>query len=521
MAVPQKAAELHPSSIFATAKPKDIELWAPTNFAEGDKKIYTIAANHRGDMYHVRGAMTLVPHPLLVYDCPNRPTELTDYLAKPVPANDVFLTTWSWDMLVGSDDPGPDYSKQTFTVHGESMATTIIKDNVKKEADWIKLANGMAIIDKGDKENLQTEFINLCGDLFENPPSASITTILVQYRDTGTQGGIYPELDSSDASIVQIASYIRDASEKSTKPLQLNIELCGNVQPIGDLHSIGEYFRRIDSERWPKNTKRDLEAFFLRVAFEAGYFDMALGFRSGGLDVFTFLRVPSISISARQLVGEKRHGEIAVNKYFKRLNNTKYTAKDNLLGSPWWLFDKEHREPTPEDRGRQSTPPSGFHDFDGSIVKIGIYNAIVILLDLGIQPTIKPDAAQAREFNNKVCRKCYYSNIDFCNGDLFNFQTLKKAQEVNDFNTREGEISEREEPEDDFNKWKKEMEDDWSEILKRLPPPLLLRVPLSTSWLIAHCHRLLDVTLPEQARPGRLYQTPSVLEVDALRPPPH
>jgi len=49
----------------------------------------------------------------------------------------------------------------------------------------------------------------------------------VQYRDTGTKGGIYPELDSSNASILQIAEYIRNASGRSRKPL--NIELCGNA----------------------------------------------------------------------------------------------------------------------------------------------------------------------------------------------------------------------------------------------------------------------------------------------------
>jgi hypothetical protein len=480
MAVPQKAAELHPSSIFTTVDPI---LWVPTDFAEGDTNIYVIAANHRGDMYHLRGAMTLVSHPLLVYKCADETTELTDYLKKPLLPNNYFLTRWTWDMLIDPNfKPGPGYSRRTFKTYSESMATTIIKDNVKNEADMTKLAEGMAFIDKDDKEGLKTEFKQLCVKLFKYSPIDPRTTILVQYRDTGTKGGIYPELDSSDASIVQIAEYIRDASKKSTK--SLNVELCGNAKQIDDLHSIGEYFKQINPQRWPKNTKRDLETFFLKVAFQEGYFKMALGFRSGGLDVFTFLGVPSISISIRQLVGETRHREIAANPFFKRLNiqyelprhiSTKYTAKDNLLGSPWWLFaGKDHPKPTDQERAQQSISPSGFHDFDGSIMEIGIYHAIVVLLNLDIQPTIKPQGvAQVRVFDNKVCRTCYYSDMDFRKGEIFNFQTSQKAREVIDFKTREDTMGYREEPKKDFEKWKKAMEDDWKKILK--PPP-------SPSW---------------------------------------
>jgi hypothetical protein len=246
MAVPQKAAELHPSSILTTADPKDFKLWAPTNFAEGDTNIYVIAANHRGDMYHLRGAMTLVPHPLLVYECPDKPNELIEYLKKPLLPNNYFLAPWTWDTLIADKfDPGPKYKnirfeQRTFTTNSESRATTIIRENVNDEKNMTKLAKGMALIDKDDEEGLKTAFKKLCVKLFKYSPIDPVTTILVQYRDTGTKGGIYPELDSSDASIVQIASYIKNASKKSKKPL--NIELCGNAKPIDGLHSIGEYF---------------------------------------------------------------------------------------------------------------------------------------------------------------------------------------------------------------------------------------------------------------------------------------
>jgi hypothetical protein len=125
--VTQMAAGLHPLSVLATADPKDFDLWAPKDFAAHDVKVDILPAGHRGDMYHIRGAMTLEPHPLLVYECTDKTTELTDYLKKPVLSpNDVFLTPWTWDNLVGDTNPGgSDYSKRKFSLHSESVATTI------------------------------------------------------------------------------------------------------------------------------------------------------------------------------------------------------------------------------------------------------------------------------------------------------------------------------------------------------------------------------------------------------------
>jgi len=473
MAVPQMAAELHPSSILATADPKDSELWAPKAFATIDTKIYIIRASHRGDMYHVRGAMTLEPHPLLVYECTSSTTELTDYLKKPVPSeNDVFLTPFTWDQLAGAINPGgSDYSKRKFSLYSESVATTVIRNKVTKD-NRAKLANGMAIIDKNDQEAITNAFEGLCKELFAKQPSTAITTILIQYRDTGTKGGIYPELDSSEDSILEIASYINAIPKKGTE--SLNIELCGNAQPIGSLHSIGEYFKRIDSSKWPKETKRDLETFFLKVAFEKGYFKMALGFRSGGLDVFTFLSVPSISISVRQMVGEGRHGEIAVEKLFERWNiqyelprhiTTKYFGTDkNLLGSPWWKFD-DSRKPTADELKQQSDPPSKFHDFDGQIVRIGIYNAIVVLLKWDHGIFIKP-TVQSREFSNKICRPCYFSNMSVPKGEVSEFQKGQRTLEEKDFVLRKGQITYRNEAQKDFDRWEAAMKSDWAKIIK-------------------------------------------------------
>ena len=171
------------------------------------------------------------------------------------------------------------------------------------------------------------------------------------------------------------------------------------------------------------------------------------------------------------MVGEGRHREIAVNEVFNRWNiqyelprhiTTKYFGKDkNLLGSPWWLFDKS-RVPTPEERSQQSNPPSKFHDFDGSIVEIGIYNAIIALLKWDIKPFIKPKV-QNHEFSNKICRQCYFSNLD--QPKLREFRQGQRARETNDFMTRKTEIVYRNESQLDFDRWQAAMVNDWNRLL--------------------------------------------------------
>ena len=48
------------------------------------------------------------------------------------------------------------------------------------------------------------------------------------------------------------------------------------------------------------------------------HYSPVLGFRSGALDLFTFLGVPAVSILLRNLVGNLHHNDIPKNK-FKRI----------------------------------------------------------------------------------------------------------------------------------------------------------------------------------------------------------
>ncbi|PKY08321.1 hypothetical protein P168DRAFT_277926 [Aspergillus campestris IBT 28561] len=452
-----------------------IELWVPKDFAE-EGKIYMLPANHRGDMYHIRAAMLLEPHHLLVYACSDKTKDLTGYLMRSVASeNKMFLTEWSWEILSGSKDPiGTGYDKRKFEVISESNATTIIRGKINSEKDAKDLAEKMIIIDQTHKEEIRRYLESLCEKLFQTGTEA----VLIQCRDTGTKGGIYPELDSGIDSVIQIAQYVGMVSQT------LKVVLCGNTEKIDDLAGIGEYFKQIESSKWPSESNRDIEAFFLQIAFEKKYFSMVIGFRSGGLDLFTFLGVPSVSISVRQMVGENRHGEIARNKHLQRWNiqyelprhvTTKYFGeRHDLLGSPWWKFDKPKgptradqdrpKSPTREDKDKQSILPTGFHKFDSEIVKIGIHNAIVVLLKYPNVPTIKP-VIQNRVFSNWECRPSHYSNTR--REDLRDFFDGQREKEEDDFTTRKNDIENRREGKADFEKWENSMRQEWNRILNK------------------------------------------------------
>ncbi|KAJ5662452.1 uncharacterized protein N7477_010068 [Penicillium maclennaniae] len=52
---------------------------------------------------------------------------------------------------------------------------------------------------------------------------------------------------------------------------------------------------------------------------QIGWYHMVVGFRSGGLDLFTLMGIPTLSIGIRFLVGEDRH-ELLATQLFRRLN---------------------------------------------------------------------------------------------------------------------------------------------------------------------------------------------------------
>jgi hypothetical protein len=111
--------------------------------------------------------------------------------------------------------------------------------------------------------------------------------------------------------------------------------------------------KQIEDDTGEKDvTKRDVEAYFLYWASqenkEKQYFKMAVELRSGVMDLFTFMGIPTVSIGLRNMVGEDRHAFLA-GKGFKRVNaqydlprhpTTAYVENrfggDPLLNSPYW-----------------------------------------------------------------------------------------------------------------------------------------------------------------------------------------
>lgn len=478
-------------------------LWVPkTFFPEIDlpttdpksKSIYLLPASHRGDMYHIRAAMILEPHPLLIYECSETTKDLQKYLEAAVvsPQKHAFLTPWDWEQLINEKNPASEeeagkYTRREITFFTEAGATKIIRkimdDQKGNEKIKAKLAEGMAMIVSDGKNELRQEMDTLCQKLFKGAPKKSEKTILIQCRDTGTKGGIYPELDSGKTSVEQIATWIRQVPKQDKDDnAVIKVALCGNTERFANLDGIGEYFKEIWTHidpKWSKGetTKRDVEAFFLKVAFEKGYFHMVVGFRSGALDLFTFLGIPSISISVRQMVGEGRHGDLAT-VYFQRWNiqyelprqgATKYHLHRNqwVLGSPYWKFGEGTQPPSDDEKQELLKPPTGFHVYDSEIVRIGIYNAIVVLLPWKpVTPFIKPQV-QNRVFCNTTCRPCYFSDLSWKSG-IRDFWTRQQGLERADFKTRKANMGWTEEPEGEVRRWEKQMEDEWAALLKKV-----------------------------------------------------
>ncbi len=110
-------------------------------------------------------------------------------------------------------------------------------------------------------------------------------TILSLFRNTATKGGVYPELDTRDA--------IKEFNENKKIPVKganyLRTISCGNKNAISGILSVGEYWAHLTVPTG--ETARDVEAYFYEWASKKNYYQMAVGFRSGTLDIFTFLGI--------------------------------------------------------------------------------------------------------------------------------------------------------------------------------------------------------------------------------------
>ena len=118
---------------------------------------------------------------------------------------------------------------------------------------------------------------------------------------------------------------------------------------------------------------------------------MAIGFRSGHLDLFTLLGISTVSIGLRNMVGEFRHG-LWAKEAFKRIhvqydqsrhNTTAYVkprSKNSLpkLTSSFWSYDApvgvKKREVVADDdkKKQQAQWPSIFTAFDKIVLEVGL-----------------------------------------------------------------------------------------------------------------------------------------------------
>ncbi|RYP11823.1 hypothetical protein DL767_011438 [Monosporascus sp. MG133] len=408
---------------------KPRSFWLPEAFQKEDS-IYFMSAKHRGDMYHLRAAMQLEGkgYSLVLYEADiskNSKTEDTqDYLKHSATRNGkhFFFAPWDYNKICGEAEPqekdfanccldgdpydGKDIKKLTPKAYGEFGSTQLIAEASKSNGLPDSIREGMFLLTSETKKYLQGKF----DDMFETewniqPDDASKSTILVVARDAGrSPDGVYPELDTGTG-----ISTIRRIVEKT--PLnggcKLAVISCGSTSE-SHRTGIGEYWLKLPTVEQIKEdtgekgvTKRDVEAYFLYWASqentEKQYFKMAIGLRSGVMDLFTFMGIPTVSIGLRYMVGENRHALLA-GKGFKRVNaqydlprhpTTAYV--DNkfgghpLLNSPYWDGKAPGsattaRRPSPEelkeDEKRRTSmkekPLEDFSEFDKYVVEVGV-----------------------------------------------------------------------------------------------------------------------------------------------------
>jgi hypothetical protein len=121
------------------------------------------------------------------------------------------------------------------------------------------------------------------------------------------------------------------------------------------------------------------------------------------------------------------------------------------LGSLWWKFPHD-TGPTAGDLAMKCITPSSFHQYDGKIVRIGIYNVICALLPWKVDQFIKL-TVENRQFCNEICRPRYFSKLD--RKGVHDFLEAEKGLKEQDFVTRKYQMEETNEFAEDYHKWEK------------------------------------------------------------------
>ena len=449
-------------------------------------------------MYHVRAAITLEPLPICVFECTSKTTDLTAYLERsattgPPTRDQCFLTSWEWEILSGDKYPPGEkpemFHRRHFEIISESGATDVVSARMlQSKENRAKVAKGMAVIfDESAKDAIRVHLEGVCERLFPKPDS-HFKTVLVMHRDTGTTfAGIYPELDSGHA-ITQIVTAIHE-NPQAEDGQKLRAVLCGNPEDIHGISSIRDFWKYLGSEKWSKETKRDIEALFLKIAFDKGYYSMAVGFRSGALDLYTFLGIPTVSISLRPLVGEARHKQLAKLEFYRwniqyeqpRHVATRWFTPRRLggrfMGSPYWDFDTTS-PPSKEEKEKLHRDEVGpFTAYDLQIVSTGLKIAVTKYLAWKAKPFVSgPASNMIPVFDNSCSRGCFPSNV----GENISppvkdkrpamkaYFEGQKALEERDFAGRVARLEHLQEPKELYDQSKAEMEGHWKSILSRL-----------------------------------------------------
>ncbi|MNP94621.1 hypothetical protein D3C85_71620 [compost metagenome] len=359
-AVAEKPKELSHSSKASLLLPYAIP---------SDREVYMIDAAHRGDMYQVRAALAVHPAPLIIFNC-RAENDLTHYLTN-APGAQVHKVPYN-PAKPNPEDFRSGLVLRMFTVLSESDATHKIITNQKKQKD---ISEHMTVKLTPDViAQIRKTVLGVFG-------GESGNIALMMYRDSGQTNLVYPELDSGEA-LVPLAQLMH---KKGFEPV-----FCGapGGSSIHGIRNIGFYWKALDGIRVgdnkdPLKFKRDIEAEFMRQAYQMAKFRIVVGFRSGVIDLFTLLGIPTISISLKNLVGEDRHGKFAGNRNWQRTNiqydhprnevtdlmDSRGSSKQYM--SPYWKM-RGHQATDKKAATKTAPAPSTFDERDHDTIETGI-----------------------------------------------------------------------------------------------------------------------------------------------------
>lgn len=356
---------------------------------------YLIDASHRGDMYQLRAAVAVANHPVIIYNFKGE-NDLTNYLSN------------APDVQIYKLDYNPALPKHEDFASGRIYRSL----EVLSESD----ATGKVVAAPGKAKRIQQSmrtvpeecipFIDYAVDEIFNGMPAQCA--LMMYRDSGQTNLVYPELDSGEA-LPTLALMMR---RKGYEPV-----LCGAPNSQG-FANIGAYWNALDQIPSsagievpidnPKIFKRDIEAEFMHRAYAKGKFKIVVGFRSGALDLFTLLGIPTISIGLKGLVGEDRHSKYVGDDTWKRTNiqydnprskDTKMMSgrgDSSLYMSPYWKMRSKDKTLDQTIFPDTADAPADFHESDLPTIdkgldigiakskgKTGLHSVVTRELDLG------------------------------------------------------------------------------------------------------------------------------------------